>query len=174
MSVVFPEGIVAEGNVKVAFVETLADVDSPSVAAIVAGVDLSGYIKAGQFSTTSEQARGDDRRLGSKQTFQTLGRETPAIADLVYVYDPQSAPADPENEAYETLVSGTEGFFVVRYGLDAQDVAFAAAQKVDVYPVQLGVQRKDSAPENDEFAKLTVTQSVAVSGLVVRDAVLAA
>lgn len=172
MSVVFPEGIVAEGNVKVAFVPTVSDPSAPTVIEVAAGVDLSGYITAGQFTPSGEQARGENRRLGSKQTFQKLGRETPSIGDLNYVYDPQAAAADPENEAYETLTEDTEGFLVVRYGLDAEDVDFAAAQKVDLYPVQLGVQRKDAPPENDEFALLTVTQAVAVTGRVVRDVAL--
>lgn len=177
MTVVFPTGVTAEGNVKAKVVLAIANKAAPSLASEInaaSAVDISGFVMAGSFNPGGEQGRGTNRRLGSKQSFQRLGRENPSIDDLRYVYYPQAAAADPNNKAYETLLNGLVGFVVVRYGLDAQTSAFAAAQKVDVYPVEFGVQRKDSPPEDDEFALLTVTQAIAVTGVVTRDAVIAA
>ena len=177
MTVVFPTGVTAEGNVKAKVVPAIANPSAPSLATEInaaTAVDISGYIMAGAFTLASEQGRGTNRRLGSKQTFQRLGRDNPTIEDIRYVYYPQAAAADPNNKAYETLISGYAGFIVVRYGLDAQTVDFAAAQKVDIWPVEFGVQRKDPPPEDDEFALLTVTQAVGVTGVVVRNSTIAA
>jgi hypothetical protein len=58
------------------------------------------------------------------------------------------------------------GFLVVRYGLDAETVDFTAAQKVDIWPIIFGVQNKSQLAENDEFAKITIVQAVAVTAVV--------
>lgn len=177
MTVTFPPGLTAEGNVSAKVVAAIANTSAPSLASEVnaaSSVDVSGFLMAGSFNPGSEQGRGTNRRLGSKQTFQKLGRENPTIEDIRYVYYPQSTSPDPNNKAYETLVSGYAAFIVVRYGLDAQTQAFAVGQKVDIWPVQFGVQRKDAPPEDDEFALLTVTQAIAVTGLVARDKAIVA
>jgi hypothetical protein len=66
----------------------------------------------------------------------------------------------------ELFQPGVAGFFVVRYGLDAETVDFAAAQKVWVWPIVFGGQFITQLAENDEFAKITITQAVAVTGIV--------
>jgi hypothetical protein len=175
MSVVFPEGVQAEGNVKVAWVPALADPADPVLTELTAGtvVDLSDYIKAGAFEPSAEQATGDDRRLSSTETFQVLGRVTRGLGEIRYVYEPQAAPAAAGNKAYETLKQGTAGYVVVRYGLPS-GTAFAATQKVDVYPAECGAQRKLGVPENDEFAKLEVAQTIGVTGPMQEDVAIAA
>lgn len=173
MTVVFPEGVPAEGNVKVLFLSALADINDPTLAELNAGIDLSCYL-LGTFSLGGEQATGTDRRLCSKETFQTLGRVARSVSPLTYVYDPQAAPGAEDNEAYETLEENTQGYLAVRYGLDAIDVALAATQKVDIAPVTCGFQSKDAIPEDDEFAKLTVTQTLVVTGPVAVDVPIAA
>ena len=70
------------------------------------------------------------------------------------------------NKAMELFQPNVAGYFVVRYGLDAETVAFAAAQKVDVWPIIFGAQNKSQLAENDEFAKITIVQAVAVTGIV--------
>lgn len=174
MVATFPPGVKAEGNAAVVYVPTLADPTDILVSEVTGGtaLDISYYLKAGQFQPGGEQAKGDDRRYGSKQTYEELGRDKPSIADIQYIVDPQAADADPENEAYETLVDGATGYLVVRYGLDV-DTAFAAAQKVWAYPVKFGAQRITPLGDDDEFAKFTVTQAVAVVGPVQKDVVLA-
>ncbi|MFC0623236.1 phage tail tube protein [Kribbella deserti] len=173
MVAVFPPGIKAEGASTVVFVPTLADPADVVLAEVTGGLDVSYFLKGGQFQPGGDQPKGDDRRYGSKETFEVLGRDKPSIADIQYVIDPQAAAATPENEAYETFKAGVTGFFIIRWGLDV-DAAFAAAQVVDVWPVMFGAQRKTPIAENDEFAVLTATQSVAVTGRVEYDVPIAA
>ncbi len=176
MTVVFPDAINAEGNVKVRWVPVLANPASPSLATEINGAsakELTGVILGGAFQPTSEQAKGDDRRLGSKQTFQVFGRITDGVEDVTYVYDPQAAAGAAINIAYEALTQGATGYFVVRYGIDV-NTAFAAAQKVDTIPVTCGVQRKSTPPADDEFAKLTVVQGFIVRSTVNRNVAIAA
>lgn len=176
MTIIVPAGVKAEGNLKVAFVPTIADVSAPTVAELTAtgALDVSFFIKGGAFKPSGEQARGDDRRLGSTQTFETLGREKSTIDDIVYIADPQAAAATPGNKAMELFQAGVSGFFVVRYGLDALTVDFIAAQKVDIWPMVFGVQNKTQLAEDDEFAKITITQAIAVSGVVKKQIAIAA
>ena len=168
MPVTIPTGVKAEGNLKVAYVPTIASVTAPTVAEVTAAgaLDISFFLTAGNFQPSGEQARGDDRRVGSKQTFETLGREKSTISDLIYIADPQAAAATPSNKAMELFQPGVAGFFVVRYGLDAETVDFVAAQKVDVWPIVFGAQNKVPLAEDDEFAKIRIVQPVAVSGVV--------
>jgi hypothetical protein len=176
MAVTIPPGVRAEGNLKVAYVPTIAVVTAPTVTEVTAAgaLDISFFLTGGNFKPSGEQARGDDRRVGSKQTFEQLGREKSTIDDLIYVADPQAAAAAVNNKAMELFQEGVSGFFVVRYGLDAETVDFAATQKVDVWPIKFGVQNKTQLAENDEFALITITQSVAVTGIVRKQVAIAA
>lgn len=164
MVVTIPAGVKAEGNLKVAYVPTISNLATPTVIEVTAAgaLDISFFLMAGQFKPSGEQARGDDRRVGSKKTYETLGREKNSIDDIVYIADPQAAAATPGNKAMELFQDGVSGYFVVRYGLDAETVDFAAAQKVDIWAIQLGAQNKVPLDENDEFAKIRITQAVAV------------
>lgn len=174
MTVVIPASVTAVGNVKVAFVPALANTSAPTVAELTAtgAVDISCFLMPDWGGVTADQNKGQDRRFCSKEAFDRLGTVTRSVADIVYTYLPQAVGTDPANKAYTTLVQGTNGFLVIRYGLDVS-VAFTAAQKVDVLPVTLGVQTKAVAG-SDEFAPLTVTQGMGATGILVRDAVVAA
>jgi len=167
----FPSALKAEGNSKVVFVPTLASPTAITVAEVTGGLDVSNFITGGNWQPGADQAKGDDRRHGSKETFEQLGRTKRTIADLVYVSDPQAAAADPDNEAYETFVEGTTGYFLHRLGIDV-DTAAAIGQKWNKYPVELGAQVDTPIAADDEFAKLTTTQAVAVTGPVQRGIVL--
>lgn len=171
MSVEIPESVLAEGNVKIVFVPTLASQTAPSIAVLNAGVDVSCFLMPDWDGPTATQNTGDSRRFCSRETFQRLGRKTWTIPPLVYTYVPQEAGGDG-NEAYDALAEGNEGFLVVGYGVDPAD-PFAVADLVDVFPVECGVQVK-GARGSDEFAPLTVTQTLAVTNTVHQDAATAA
>ena len=175
MPVVTPDGVQAEGNVSVVFVSGALTVSAPTVAQITAGTELSGFIKGGTFTPTAEQNTGDDRRLASRETYQVLGRVTRGFDDVQYVYNPQEL--DPaghaDNAAYEDLAEGTTGHIVIRWGLDT-DTAYAAGQVVDIIPIEAGAQRKVGPAENDEFARLVVSQRWGVTGPSSVDVVVAA
>src|SRR5690606_17393143 len=151
-------------NIKVAFVSTIADLDSPKALTelkATGSVDLSCYITS-EFGVAREQATGEDRRLCSKEVYQSLGRVTTSIPATEYVYDPQGGPAAPDNKAYVTLKQDIKGYLVIRYGLDASEEDWAAEQIVDVVPVTCGVQVKLGNQGADEFAKLRIQQTFAV------------
>jgi hypothetical protein len=171
MTGTYPPGVKAEGNSTVVYVPALVSTTHVLVSEVTGGLDVSYFLKGGQFQPGGEQPKGDDRRYGSKATFEELGRDKPSIADIQYIIDPQAAAAVATNEAYETFKDGITGFFIVRWALDV-DAAFAATQKVDVWPIKFGAQRKTPIAENDEFAKLTATQTVAVTGPVKYDQAL--
>jgi hypothetical protein len=173
MPAYFPTAKKAEGNSKVVFVPTLINPAAPTVAEVTGGLDVSNFITGGNWQPSADQAKGDDRRHGSKETFEQLGRTKWTIANLVYIADPQAAPAAPDNEAYETLKEGVTGYYLHRLGIDV-DTAAVAAQKWNVYPVEHGAQVDTPIAADDEFAKLTVTQAVAVTGPVKRDVALTA
>lgn len=168
MVVTIPAGVKAEGTLKVAYVPTIAVPTAPTVTECTAAgaLDVSFFFTAGNFKPSGDQARGDDRRVGSKQTFEVLGREKSSIDDLEYIADPQAAALAATNKAMELFQPGVTGYFVVRYGLDAETVDFVAAQKVWVWPIIFGAQNLTPLAENDEFKKITMTQPVAVTGIV--------
>lgn len=171
MTVTIPDSVPAEGNVKAVFVATLADASAPSAATLNAGTDISCYLMPDWDGPTATQNTGEDRRFCSRQTFTRLGRVTWSVSPLTYTYDPQATAGDA-NEVYDALAEGNEGYLVVGYGIDAS-AAFAATDKVDVFPVEAGVQVK-AARGTDEFAPLTVTQTLAVTGVPNLDAAVAA
>jgi hypothetical protein len=177
MSVSFPEGVVAQGNELVTYVPTLTDPEAPTVDELTGAgaVNLSCYLRG--FEPNAEQAVVQDIRLCSKETFETPGRVTNTINDLVYVYDPQDAGAETPgsgNLAYHALAEGTTGYLVVRRGLDAQEVAYAADQVVDVYPVHMGAQRRVPVDPTSEGSKFETTQKAFITGPVHKDKKVAA
>lgn len=160
MAVVTPDGVQAEGNVSVVFIDGgCADPNNPTLDEITGGVELSGFIKGGTFQPTAEQNTGDDRRLASTETYQVLGRVTRGFDDVQYVYNPQQlrTPGHDDNAAYEALAEGNTGDIVIRWG-KAATTAYAAGDVVDVIPIECGAQRKVGPAETDEFARLVVSQ----------------
>lgn len=168
MTIEIPESVLAEGNVKAVWVPTLASV---TVAVLNAGVDISCYLMPDWDGPTATQNTGESRRFCSRESFQRLGRKTWSIPPLMYTYKPQDA-GDDANAVYDALAEGNEGFLVVGYGIEPES-AFAAADLVDVFPAECGVQVKN-ARGADEFAPLTVTQTLAVTNLVRQDVAVAA
>lgn len=150
----------ADGNVKVAFVETLADPANPTTSELTAVgvVDLSCYLTADGWTPGLDEQVITDDRLCSVQTFEQPGRSSRTLS-IKYVENPTSAT---DNKAYTTLAPGTQGFLVQRRGV-AHDGAFAAADKVDVWPITAG-QYDPQPPEANSVLK--VSQKAFVTGTV--------
>lgn len=166
MTVSIPESVTAEGNVKALFVPAIASVSTgPTVAELTAGIDVSCYLMPDWDGPSATQNTGEDRRFCSKQTFTRLGRSQWEVSPLIYTYLPQElgTPGDDANEVYETLSPDTAGYLVVAYGFDPADT-LAANDVVDIFPIEAGIQVKQ-ARGSDEFAPLTVTQTLAVTGV---------
>jgi hypothetical protein len=179
MTFTFPAGVEGEGNVKVAFLPAIADVEAPSLAGdLAAAIDLSCYVTGDGFTPGGTQEEKSDRRLCSRQTFGAPGAITYTIGELTYVYDPQD-PSNTglENEAYSELTPDRVGFIMVRFGI-AFETDWAAAQIVDIYPAIMGAQFKNppvaAAAGGGGTSKLTVRQTPYVSGPASLDVALAA
>lgn len=174
MTVFYPEGVSSQGNESLIFVPTLANPAAPKVSELTGAGAINLSFAARGFEPQSEQASVPDVRLGSRQTFETPGRVNKTLNDITYVYDPQGEEDDPDNVHYDAMKRGVTGYLVDRRGLDAETVAVAAAQKVDVYPVQLGDQRRVAIDPSAEGGKFEVIQKPFVTGLVREDAVVVA
>ena len=171
MTVTIPEFVTAEGNVKVAWIPAIADLNAPTLVELNAGVDITCYLPETWGGITADQAKGEQRRMCSKESFETLGRIKRAVADLTYTYLPQAPDTDAGNKVKKALATGVSGYLVTRYGPDATD-AFATGDVVDVLPVEAGAQNKNKGG-SDEFAPLTITQGMSARGVLEEDAVVA-
>jgi hypothetical protein len=174
VTVVYPEGVRARGNENVRFLLAVADPLEVTLAEVNAslGVDLSCFLSG--FSPTGSQESAEDRRLCSQQIFEDPGDVQVTIDNLEYVYYPQSAPADPNNKAYDTLKLDTVGWLLDRRGLNARTVAYAADQIVDLYPVRLGEQFRQPVDPSAQGGKFRISQKAFVTGPYYYDSVIVA
>lgn len=172
MPVTVPAGVPADGYVSVKFVPAIANPAAPSLATEInaAGtVDLTCLLTKDGFGPAGEAQAISDERLCAKQVFEDYGTVTYTIDNLIYVYDVQNA-ASESNKAYAALPEKTTGYLVARWGKDV-DTAWAAADKVDVYPVKMGPQVKQKPEAN---SKLKVSQKPFVTGPVQHDVAIVA
>lgn len=176
ITVVFPEAVKAQGNISVTVVQTIADMDAPSLATEInaaTSVNVSCYLYSGGVGTKTTSKGEAPRRLCSTDTFQQFGNTAYEVSDLVYLYDPQGDGADEANEAMTALVEGSDVYLVVRRGLDAKTTAYAATQKVDIWHVRLGPQNRGVTGDG-EFDEFAITQPVIVLDTPTFDATIAA
>ena len=177
MAVIYPAGTGVQGNLGVKWVEAIADEAAPSLATeleAASSVDISCYLYAGGWNVTVNANKGAaPRRLCTRQTTEQFGATTYTLADLLYTLDPQAADSDPDNAALAALTAGSEGFIVVRMGLDARELAWAVGQYVNVYAVRLGEQNH-IGDTTDEFAEFQVQQPAILTKPPVLRSVIAA
>lgn len=161
--VVIPSGVKVQGNTRVQWVPTIANVAVASLAEIngASTLDVSGYLTAPGWAPAINQNKGNPpRRLGSTVQFEQFGNVTYSLGDLTYMYNPQGAALSTGVKAFEAFVPGVNGYFVERLGMDAS-TALALTQFVAIWPVTLG-QRLPSGDVTDEFAEYMVVQPVIV------------
>lgn len=158
-----PASMPSDGTLKVTYHATMAGA-APSVAVLNAGVELSCYLTSDGWNPTTEEAEVVDSRLCSKQDFAQPGRVTESL-DIKYVFNTVTI----EDLARTTLARGVVGFITVRWGLDADLPYAATTQKVDVYPIKTGVQKK-MPPEQNSVHR--IDQKVFITGNVLRDVTL--
>jgi len=165
-----PAADLGDGNLKVAWVPTLADPANPTTTELNAAgvVDLSCYLTGDGFTPSTDEQVVTDPRLCSRQTYEQPGRFTNKL-DIKYVYR-QQAPTAADNKAYTTLRYLTTGYLVSRWGADYED-AFAANDIVDVYPARCGYQMKQPKEDN---AVLKLAQKIFITGAVHQDVTVAA
>lgn len=140
-----PPSVPADGNLRIAWITTYVS-GTLLAATVTSGVDLSCYFTPDGWNRALQEAAINDDRLCTTQSGEKPGRYSETL-ETQYIYDPQDlTPAS--NLAYDTLLAGTSGFLVARYGLP-YTTAWVAAQKVDVIAVKCGRQHKMPPAAND-------------------------
>lgn len=164
---VYPSGVTVQGNVKLAFVPTIAAVAAPKIATEInaaGSLDISCYVSGDSWKPTIDQNKGEaPRRLCTKATRDVFGNVKYTLPDLVYSYNPQGVAATDGVKAAEVLVPGTSGFIVERLGLDAVGTDWVIGQFVNVWAVTLGRQQ-DWFDPGDEFNEFMKTQALVIGG----------
>lgn len=161
MPTTVPPGFLADANIRVWFVPTIADPAAPKIATelnAASAIDMTCYLTT-QIAPNADVATVTDDRMCLRQVLEDMGTVTYSIDELQYVYDVQN-PVSISNKLYAALPMGTSGFIVIRYGKDV-DVAPATTDKVDVYPVRWGPQIKMPGERN---SKAKVRQKPFVNG----------
>lgn len=168
MTLVSPQSVSTNGTMAVKFVTTMANYLAPKLTEINAGssIDLSCYVTGDGLNTDVSENNIDDPRLCSKQIFESPGDYTQTL-ELTYVFNPDEPTSD---EARIGLPRGTKGFIVIRWAIDSEQV-WAIGDIVDVYPVTMGKQRKQTAGRNGVHK---IMQKPFVTGGVKEDVALVA
>ena len=124
--------LLGDGNVKVTFCLTIANISAPTAAELNAGVDLQEYITKDGLGISPEQAAVDNTSLASRDETEDAG--TVKYSLELTCKRKQDAVDDV---AWNTLTDGQLGYLAVRRTI-ANETAWIAGQEVEVYPVRCG------------------------------------
>lgn len=135
-----------DGKTRVAYVAAIANKAAPTVAELNAGLLLQQTMTAdGLMGFEANTADVDTTSLASTFDTVTVGRDSFSGTAL------RIKKQDGTDTIFNTLQKGVTGFIVVRrYVL--QTTAWAAAQKVNVYPIICGTER-ELPPEANTVGK---------------------
>lgn len=135
-----------DGNVRVSFVPTIANIHAPTTTELNAGTALESYITPTGLQIKATTASIDTSNLASTFTTQAAGRRSFAIT----VEMKRQTPTDV---AYNLVPYRTAGFLVVRRTLTSS-TAWLSTQVVEVYPVITG-EPELTPPAMNEVGKFT-------------------
>jgi hypothetical protein len=131
-----------DGMIKVSFVPTIASLSAPTTAELSAGTPLEDVLTPDGLTISSDTANIDTSKLSATFTTNIIGRSTFTLG-IKYVRG-----TDAKQTALETaLIKGANGYLVVRRDVVAS-TAWTAAQKVEIYPCQVGEANPDSPAPN--------------------------
>lgn len=166
-----PRGIEAAGRSSVVWVPALANPAAPTLVEINAGVHLSCPI--GGFEPSVDQSTRSSRLYCEKQAVETPGTPSYSLAPMRLLDDPQRTDVGGQYDYLDTIVEGAQGFLINRRGLD-YDAAYAAAQRVTVYPTKVGAVLEVPLDLSDDGGqKFEVEYRLFVTGKVRHGAVVA-
>lgn len=139
---------VHEGNTKVVFATTIANKAAPTVLELNAGTDLSTLLTKDGLQTPDTQNMVDSSTLADTFDAQVVGSWGGSIS-LTGFRDSVAA----NDDLWDLAVYGTNGFLVIRRGV-AYSTAWAAGDRVEVYPVEFHepVPNQTSANEEVRFS----------------------
>lgn len=161
MSILYPEATPVQGNTKIQVVADISSLSAPSLATEIddaASLDISCFIRDWNPELQSNQGNSPSRLCTTVQ-LPVEGNTQFNPIEIRYVYDPQAATSTDDNKARALLTRGSEFYFVVRKGLDAQNTDWAASQYVEVWKVRCGRQNYVRSGE-DEFSEYEITQQI--------------
>lgn len=145
--------ITVDGKTRVAFVSAISNQAAPTVAELNAGILLQTTMRPdGLVGFEADTADVDNSALSSEFDTVTVGRDS--FSGTLLRLKKQTGT----DTIYDTLVKGITGFIVVRRYV-AQATSWAAAQKVNVYPVTFGRER-ELAPEANMVAMYEVPSKI--------------
>lgn len=153
-----PSAVDQSGNLTIwAIPGNTVSQSAPSLALIggAACFRITYSFTTGGWSLTAPQELLMDERLTSPQVRQSLGKISPALADLTYV------DSTVASSAAVVLAPGGVFQFIERRNV-SQSLLAVAAQRVRVINVNLGAQAPGPV---DGTGKFTLTQPVAVESL---------
>jgi len=141
--------VFADGNTRVAFVSSIANIALPTTTELNAGILLQSVITAdGLMGFEATTAEVDTSSLAS--TFDTKGIGRDSFSNTGLKLKKQSGT----DTTYNTLTRGTAGYIVIRRDI-VETTGWVSSQAVEVYPIICG-QRKLLAPEANSIRKYEV------------------
>lgn len=126
--------LLADGNIKATWALSIASIAAPTVAELTAGtaVDLECFITLNGLDIKGDTASVDNTALCSTDDTEEPGRVSYQIELTV------KRKEDPlQDKGWNTLTDRAPGYLVVRRSVSA-DIAWAADQTCEVYPVRCG------------------------------------
>lgn len=129
-----------DGNIKLSFVPSIADISAPTVTELSAGTDLECLVTADGFQPTVNEEVVSVAKLCETSNSEAPGRATHQVT-LTLVRQEEEA----DDIAWTTLKRGVTGFLAVRFGVD-HSTEWADGDKAIVYPIKCG-ERRLQAPE---------------------------
>ena len=132
--------VFADGNTRVAFVPSIANIALPTTTELNAGTLLQDTMTAaGLMGFEATTAEVDTTALSSTFDTKNLGRDS--FSNTMVELKKQTYGSDTP---FATLTRGTAGFIAIRRGI-VETTAYASGQAIEVYPVICG-QTKFLAP----------------------------
>lgn len=138
--------LISDGNTKVAWVTSIANINAPTAAELTAGSDWTQRITPDGLKTDPTTADVNTSSLASTFDTNQPGR-TSYVCEVTF----KRGTTPQEDQPYTTLIKGTTGYLVVRRGT-AFATAFATGDKVEVYPIACG-EAQNIAPTANEVMK---------------------
>lgn len=151
--------VFADGNVRVAFVPTIANIAAPTTTELnaVGSLLLSPTMTADGLEGY-EATTADIDTTSLESTFDTVNIGRDSYSDTLVRLKKQTVGADTIRT---TLTRGTTGYTVIRRGITAS-TAWTAGQQVEVYPIICG-RRKELKPEKNTVMRYEVPTKIYAS-----------
>lgn len=155
--------LISDGNIKVAWVTSIASISAPTAAELGAGNDWTARLTPDGLKTDPTTAEVATSSLASQFDTGVPGRRA-YVTEVTF----KRGTTPTEDQPYTTLSYGTTGYLVVRRGTPYA-TAFATGDRVEVYPVA-AKEPQNIAPVANEVLKvmvaLTVTSDPATKAIV--------